>query len=57
MQQMTFTKAIVEFFGKKEGQSPGQLMQEIKALTPEDRAYFKREFVKVGIEIVDAAAA
>ena len=54
MQQMTFTKALVEFFGKKPGQTPGEFMLEIKALTPDDRAYFKREFLKVGIEVAAA---
>lgn len=53
MRQMTFTAALVDFFGKQPGQSVGEFMQEIKALTQEDRAYFKREFVKVGIEITN----
>ena len=52
MAQMTFTKAINEFFGKKPGQTLMELQAEIKALTPEDREYFKREFAKVGIEVV-----
>jgi len=52
--QMSFTKAIVEYFGKKPGQSTGEFMQEIKNLTPEDRLYFKQEFAKVGIEIIQA---
>jgi|KBSSwiStaDraftv2_1062776.scaffolds.fasta_scaffold414991_4 hypothetical protein len=51
MQQMTFTKAINEFFGKKPGQTLMELQAEIKALTPEDRDYFKREFRKVDIEV------
>jgi hypothetical protein len=51
MKQMTFTAALVEFFGKKPGQTPGEFLQEVKALTPTDRDYFKREFLKVGIEI------
>lgn len=53
MQQMTFTKAIVEFFGKKPGQSTTDFMAEIKALTEADRAYFKAEFAKIGVEIVN----
>lgn len=53
MQQMTFTKAINEFFGKKPGQSISEFMLEIKALTPEDRDYFKREFAKIGYEIIN----
>lgn len=51
MQQMTFTKAINDYFGKKPGQTLMELQAEIKALTSEDREYFKREFLKVGIEI------
>ena len=54
MTQMTFTKAVNEFFGKKPGQTLMELQAEIKSLTPEDREYFKREFVKVGIEIVQS---
>lgn len=54
MQQMTFTKALKEYFGFKLGQNLTDFMNEIKALTPDDRAYFTREFVKVGIEITAA---
>jgi len=54
MVQMTFTKAINTFFGKKDGQTLMELQAEIKALTPEDREYFTREFRTVGIEIVAA---
>lgn len=54
--QMTFTKAIVEFFGKKPGQTLPEFMQEIKALTPADRAYFKAEFAKIGYVIIDSQA-
>lgn len=48
---VTFTKAVHEFFGKLPGQSLGEFQAEIKALTAEDRAYFVREFAKVGIYI------
>ena len=51
--QITFTKAIVEYFGKKPGQTTNEFMQELKALTDEDRAYFKREFAKIGYEIIN----
>jgi hypothetical protein len=51
--QVTFTKAIVEFFGKKPGQSTGDFMAEIKALDDKDRAYFKAEFAKIGYEIIN----
>lgn len=52
MIQSSFTKACKEYFDYKSGQNLGQFMEEIKALTEDDRAYFKREFVKVGYEII-----
>jgi hypothetical protein len=51
MIQMSFTKAIVEHLGRKQGQSTHEFMEEIKALTPADREWFKVEFAKIGIEI------
>jgi hypothetical protein len=54
MIQMSFTKAIVEYFGKRPTQSTGEFMQEIKALSPQDRAWFKAEFAKMGWEIIEA---
>lgn len=54
MTQMTFTKAVKEYFGFKPGQNLTGFMDEIKALTADDRAYFAREFAKIGIEIVAA---
>lgn len=48
---VSFTKAVNEFFGRKPGQSLQEFQQELKALSPEDRAYFKREFAKIGVEI------
>lgn len=54
MIRSTLTKALKDYFGYKPGQNLTEFMQEIKALTPDDRAYFKREFVKVGYEIIEA---
>jgi hypothetical protein len=51
MIQMTFTKAIIEHFPKRPGQTGGDYLAEIKALTPQDREYFKAEFAKIGIEV------
>ena len=51
MIQMSFTKAIIETFPKRPGQTMADYMAEIKALTPQDRAYFKAEFAKIGIEV------
>lgn len=53
MQTMTITTACKSYFGYKPGQTLGEFMAEVKALTPDDREYFKREFVKVGIEITN----
>jgi len=51
MKQMTLTAALKDYFGYKQGQNLGEFMLELKALSVEDKAYFKREFVKVGYEI------
>ena len=51
MIQMSFTKAIIEIFPKRPSQTMADYMAEIKALTPQDREYFKAEFAKIGIEI------
>ena len=48
---ITFTKACHDYFGKLPGQSLGDFQKELKALDENDRAYFKREFLKVGIEV------
>ena len=51
MIQSSFTKACKEYFGYKPGQNLTDFMNEIKALTPEDRKFIKREFLKIGYEI------
>jgi hypothetical protein len=48
----TLTKALKNYFGYKPGQNLAEFMEEIKALTPEDKEYFKREFAKAGYEII-----
>jgi hypothetical protein len=53
MKQMTLTTACKDYFGYKPGQTLGEFMQEVKALTTDDREYFKREFLKVGYEITN----
>lgn len=55
MVKSSLVKALKEYFGFRPGQNLTDFMTEIKALTEEDRAYFKREFVKVGYEIADAS--
>lgn len=51
MKQMSLTAACKDYFGYKPGQTLGEFMAEVKALTTEDRAYFKREFLVAGYEI------
>lgn len=48
---VTLTKAIHDFFGKKPNQTLSEFQAEIRALDEADRAYFVREFAKVGIEV------
>lgn len=48
---VTLTKAIHDFFGKKPNQTLGEFQNEIRALDEADRAYFVREFAKIGVEV------
>ena len=49
--KLTLVAALNHFF------SPPKIsMAEMKALTPDDRAYFKRELEKAGYEIVAATS-
>jgi len=54
MVRSTLTKALKDYFGYKSGQNLTGFMAEIKELTAEDKVYFKKEFVKVGYEIIEA---
>jgi hypothetical protein len=47
--EKTFAVACREYFGFHEGQTLQGFMLELKALTPDDRVYFKNEFAKIGI--------
>lgn len=51
MKTMSLTAALRDYFGYKPGQGLGDFMAEIKALTNDDKDYFKAEFVKVGYQI------
>lgn len=51
MKTMSFVLACKDYFGFKAGQTMTEFMNEIKALTTEDRDYFTREFAKVGYQI------
>jgi hypothetical protein len=50
--QMTFVAAMRDYFGLKPGQAPASFLQEMKALTDNDKAWFRAELPKVGYEIV-----
>jgi hypothetical protein len=44
--------ACAKFFGKKEGQSVGDFGQEIREISPADRAWFAAELTKaLGTEV------
>ncbi len=51
MIKSTLTKALKDYFGYKPGQNLTGFMEEIKQLTAGDKAYFAKEFLKVGYEI------
>ena len=53
MEQKTFAAACNSFFGRHPGQNLSQFQAELKELDDADRAYFKREFAKIGIEITN----
>lgn len=48
---VSFTKACLDYFGRKPNQTAMDFGAELKALTQMDRSYFIREFAKVGITI------
>lgn len=51
--RMTFTQAMMEVFGKKSPtQTTMELVAEFKALTEQDRAWFKAELASLGYEII-----
>lgn len=55
MEQKSFIKAMRDHFGKLPGQTLGDFQNELKALDDGDRAYFTREFTKIGVEITQTA--
>lgn len=48
---VSFTKAVLDYFGRKPDQSAGDFAAELRALDDKDRAYFRAEFAKIGIEV------
>lgn len=54
MKKMTFVTAMKDYFGARTGTdgSPMAFLQEMKALTDEDKKWFRENLPKVGYEIV-----
>lgn len=52
--KLSLVAALKDYFGMKPDQNAMGFMQEIKALTPEDKAWFRANLPSVGYEIVDA---
>lgn len=52
---MSFMAACRDFFGMKPNQRPLEFGAEIKALSADDRAYFKAELEKLGY-VIQASA-
>lgn len=44
----TLTSALLDYFGKKPGQSNTEFLEELRDLTSEDKAYFRVELERVG---------
>lgn len=52
--QLSFVQAMKDYFGLKPQQTALGFMQEMKALSDEDKAWFRANLPKVGYEIVNA---
>lgn len=50
--RMSFVSAMLDYFGKN-GKDSMAFMAEMKALTPEDKAWFRKTLPDVGYELVD----
>lgn len=55
MKKLTFVAAMKDYFGLLPNETNTGFVAEIKALTPEDRAYFTTLLSTVGYEVVSAA--
>ena len=53
MKQLTSVKAMLDYFGTN-GKDNMAFMKEMKALTDEDKAWFRANLPSVGYEIVNA---
>ena len=51
MKEMSFLAAMRDYFGFREGEGLAQFNQEIKALSLEERAWFRENLWKVGYKV------
>jgi hypothetical protein len=51
VRQMAFTAALLHYFGKQPNQDNAKFLLEMKALSPEDKAWLKEHLKSVGYEI------
>ena len=50
--QKSFTAAMRDYFGFREGKTLQDFSQELRALTPQEKDWFKEQLETVGYEIV-----
>lgn len=55
--QMSFAAAMKDYFGPQPGGNSIGFLQELKALTPDDKKWFRENLPSVGYEIIDSVAA
>lgn len=56
MKRMTFAAAMRDYFGVLPGGNAASFFAELKALTDEDKAWFRANLPSVGYEIVSSMA-
>lgn len=54
IKKMSYAAAMRDYFGFLPGQSVGGFMSELKALTDEDKVWFRENLPKVGYEITNS---
>jgi len=53
----TFAVALKEFFGLREGTTNKDFLTEMRALSPEDRAFYEQHLKKAGYDLTETAVA
>lgn len=56
MKDISFAAACLDYFGKKQGQSSVEFMNELRALTDKDKVELKAMFPSVGYNITSVIA-